>query len=822
MKRTFAILTSILVILVVDIARAEVKMPGDDALPEIDWSEPCWIGYDQFNPRDLPGATTPATEGLTLPFMQKYYIAARQKESDRNITWALLAAKSEVPPPPGYPETPEWIGWVPTFYLLDRPEARIDPTTRIYKKAMVVNSAKIVGDDRRFVDVVVPRLAPAESAACDEGLRLFSMYFIYDEIAFGAGESMKQYVLLGASPSFSENASAERVRETIVGWVPTDRICRWNTRHALDWNADSTLPDASPRRTVAGTVWQNTDAALRAGPIPTDDEPAADTTTDTGNEPAVEDVLFTEVFDRNGVSHSRPFEQLRFPIIENERSASGDETEKAGQRFGQDWRLYKVGVVGDFVDPEGQVIATRGRILAMQKKMATIEQLLQTTEVLFVIDDTGSMQQWFGTVADTIERIVEKLGDIDRNVRVAVAFYNDSETGVTTMPLVKLTTTVGWKLADKVRSHKSVRGGNPREPVFSGIQEAIRGASFSPFARKLVIVIGDDGDLARADDAEQTRERAVVGSLFPQMQSQIEFLAIQVYPQDQIDKLSAARAYATQMKAVASLAKEQGGEGLYDYVSSEDKDKVAALIIERYDRLNQQAEEDRQLLERLKRGQWGQTKIGPALERTLEIFGVDVDTLQEQNGVQLFQEGYVWAKDRDITTGIAADTTAPSPTRHVLLIDQQDLERMIDILADLADERDRLDGESTTLRDVLLTTLNVELGETQNESATWKDFLLKRFGLPIRSPLMSQDIASLKSTRFNVAMLAELDYYRQVLEDIRRERTYEYRQVTEQIAGSDVAVWRRNGLPQPRPREFSFPTNQGVMYYWIDWEKEWP
>jgi len=638
------------------------------------------------------------------------------------------------------------------------------------------------------------------------------MYFIYDEIAFGAGDSMQQYVLLGASPSFSEVASTERIRETIVGWVPADRICRWNTRHALDWNADSTLPDASPRRSVAGTVWLSTEAALKSGP-------AGD---DTSPELAVdENVLFTEVLDPKGVSHARPFEQLRFPIIES-NSMAKDATSSAGHRFGQDWRLYKVGVVGDFVDPTGQVIATRSRILAMQKKMATIEQLLQTTEVLFVIDDTGSMQQWFAAVADTLEQIVEKLGSQDRTVRVAVAFYNDSETGVTTMPLKRLTTTVGWQLADTVRSHKSVRGGNPREPVFSGIEEAIRGAGFSPFSRKLVIVIGDDGDRVDADDTEPEREREVVKRLLPKMQSQIEFLAIQVYPQEQIDKLSAARAFATQMKTVASLAKEQGGDGLYDYVSSDDRDKVGQLILERYDRLNSQAEEDRQLLEKLKRGQWGQTKIGPALKRTLEIFGVDIDTLQEENGVQLFQEGYVWAKDRDITTWIGGSTSAPSPTSHVLLIDQQDLERMIDILGDLADERSRLDGEGTTLRDVLLTTLNVELGESQNEDATWKDFLLKRFGLPIRSPLMSQDIETLKSTRFNVAMLAELDYYRQVLEDIRRERTYEYREVTEQIAGSDVTVWRRSGLPQPRPREFSFPTNRGVMYYWIDWKKEWP
>jgi|GEM_PF-4333832 len=142
MKIKLATFTALLLAFCVSDARAEVKMPGGGALPEVDWSEPCWIGYDRFNPRDLPGSTDSAIDGQSLPFMKKYYIAARQKEADRNITWALLAAKSEVPPPPGFPETPDWIGWVPTFYLLDRPEARIDPTTRIYKKAMVVNSAK--------------------------------------------------------------------------------------------------------------------------------------------------------------------------------------------------------------------------------------------------------------------------------------------------------------------------------------------------------------------------------------------------------------------------------------------------------------------------------------------------------------------------------------------------------------------------------------------------------------------------------------------------------------------------------------------------------
>ena len=89
---------------------------------------------------------------------------------------------------------------------------------------------------------------------------------------------------------------------------------------------------------------------------------------------------------------------------------------------------------------------------------------------------------------------------------------------------------VGADLAQELRGHKYVNGGGPREMVFAGLTQGVNGAGFSPFARKLVVHIGDMGDKSEPKDIKHARE---VASHFKKgTNSPVEFISIQVLNPD--------------------------------------------------------------------------------------------------------------------------------------------------------------------------------------------------------------------------------------------------------------------------------------------------
>jgi len=130
--------------------------------------------------------------------------------------------------------------------------------------------------------------------------------------------------------------------------------------------------------------------------------------------------------------------------------------------------------------------------------------------IAFVIDETLSMQPYFGGIADFIDENLD-LGQKDVNVKVAVSWYSDiqkrGDTPYDVHPLEPLNgpdmnearvQEVKRQIVDTVRGHKERiikgEGAQAQELVYPGLIAAIEKAGFEKGENAMVFVIGDAAD----------------------------------------------------------------------------------------------------------------------------------------------------------------------------------------------------------------------------------------------------------------------------------------------------------------------------------------
>jgi hypothetical protein len=191
-----------------------------------------------------------------------------------------------------------------------------------------------------------------------------------------------------------------------------------------------------------------------------------------------------------------------------------------------DNRLIHLGaIVGGPVDKD---------LLAQKDKQAKEKA---GVEVLFVIDDTRSMEKFFPEVADFIGANL-KGGDATA-LKVAVSWYNDREDDTKPIPLPYSVSPLQvvndpTPVVDAVRKHlsKTIKGdgAQQRELLCEGLLAAIEGADFTPGAHAMVFVIGDFGDRSE----EKTRLGLIdkIGAGMAARQLQAAFIQVGDVGQD--------------------------------------------------------------------------------------------------------------------------------------------------------------------------------------------------------------------------------------------------------------------------------------------------
>jgi hypothetical protein len=214
------------------------------------------------------------------------------------------------------------------------------------------------------------------------------------------------------------------------------------------------------------------------------------------------------VLGRAGAAGWRPVrrtDRMPFMELEFERLAGYPSTTPSSTPY--DGRLVRVGAIcGGPVDD-----AVLAKLQAEAERNAAVD-------MLFVVDETGSMKDYFGPVADFIRDVGKAAGDgLIRRPRIAVSYYSDGPPGVRTKcaPLQQASPAVVETLVKSVRTHEPTYPPGdyiePPERMLDGMRDAIRKADFTEGVTSIVAVIGDTGHEPKDDREKQKLFDEVAG-----------------------------------------------------------------------------------------------------------------------------------------------------------------------------------------------------------------------------------------------------------------------------------------------------------------------
>jgi len=113
-----------------------------------------------------------------------------------------------------------------------------------------------------------------------------------------------------------------------------------------------------------------------------------------------------------------------------------------------------------------------------------------TTEICILLDTTSSMDIWIGTVKEQLYRMVAALEGSAETLRVGAVIYRTSEGPEYVTRKLDLSED-RKPLLQFIKDAKAIGGGY--EAVSEGLEAAINGMSWTKGARKLIILVGDEG-----------------------------------------------------------------------------------------------------------------------------------------------------------------------------------------------------------------------------------------------------------------------------------------------------------------------------------------
>lgn len=241
-----------------------------------------------------------------------------------------------------------------------------------------------------------------------------------------------------------------------LGWLPQSQVYQWNHREAVEYNKD---PDevAWRREKKIPIRFYLTEEDVLAGKA------------------AIEEDLSIGAW-----AYYTP----RYPIVK----------EKGIIDIGG--RPYmKVGVIGDTVSASGRVTSAELEA-SIRQVLEEMDEQASRLDVVFVIDATGSMQQYFESIRDSVARIRESIEQNRASpIRYAVMYYRDYSEGSDKDSFIEhFEDFVDSRTFAGAFPHVSSSGGQDNPPPFYAIDSAVQSVKWRQGSMRVVILIGDMGN----------------------------------------------------------------------------------------------------------------------------------------------------------------------------------------------------------------------------------------------------------------------------------------------------------------------------------------
>ena len=760
----------------------------------------------------------PVTEGVQFE-SQKWWLVVRKVDRDKDLA----------------PE--DYLGWVEESVLIRGQSAMKDADTDIYRKAIIVTQIEgLKAGLPERVSAVPVSLSPRGKPDPKRALRLLNLLFVWADTQ--PNSLTRGEVLVGSVPIMQLSTDTH----VILGWVPKSRVCIWNTREAFEWNRESLLASAKPRRDKPARVFNKPEDAHRSW--------------------KGEDV--PSIFEEQIRKDTPPATQMRYLLLpwpaETEedrkrfRESGSLPLEGLKEKDGKASRsqLLHVGVYGGFRsnlpgdDPDKDVIDAE-KLEELKNKLRQLSEDTSTLELLFVVDATSNMLPNGKVVADMIVGLLgaEELKGVP--LRVAVSVYRDVDRAdtdpyrcVTTQPLKDLSPGLVKEIEKQLRSEDFYRdGGDAPEQVFRGLAKAIQDANFQSRTRKAVVLIGDMGNNRKWDSEKHpgVTEKQIAQLLNPKQGSPLLFFPVQVnIDPSKEDDLAAlekgerdsALAFRTQVETILEesrklreankLAKAVAGK----YLPAGKSLKVLRELLDRpVSDLKAQRDQINREIEDLRQGRFDAT-IGEQLEKLLREARIPIEDLRKLKGAQLFRTGYVWER---------TSNGAYQLSKRLLLSRGE----LADLQQGLVQLRSS-DPAASPVKAFLSLVTDLQGGDKTPDKkdapkrrlpANMREALFGKLkGLTFKSPLLNQALATFDRGQVDEEHLKELLLLAEKLDDLLQDRQYEPKQYKFKPDPTTGALWIREGDPVKltgrAQRWFYLGQDKTSRWYWLDYDKEFP
>jgi len=439
-------------------------------------------------------------------------------------------------------DAPEIKGWgnIQNFIILAH---AIKTKHSITHKAVIINKLKRIEGN---VNTVNPLNAPDDKAApTGKQLKILEFANIYQ---YYPSQGKPSYVLLGKKPFFYpfEDNSLGSVKNTILGWVPAERVFTWDTREAFQPNIDRAHPiyyfkNEDDIKSYYSSH-QNDDEFPNCKNVPT-----------CSKSKDSELLIISPDRDKNIDRSPWPPETFRYAIL---KSGKPDEP-------------FLIGVPGATTDAS--------RIIQHIEKESKVSEM---RDVVFLIDATMSMKPYL-TLAGKIAKDImkrfrqkkEKLKELGQ-LRFGAAIYRDyaDELPYQFEIVEDLTHQVGLMKKRLENIHVRRNHESPNDPayfpeaVFQGIMHCIKGMNWKQGSRKLIIHIGDAGNHNRGQDnfTEQNIAELLI-------ESDISYSALMIASEKGSQgRIEARKLFCKQSRTII----HETAQGWWDEVSGLEKDEV--------------------------------------------------------------------------------------------------------------------------------------------------------------------------------------------------------------------------------------------------------
>jgi len=658
----------------------------------------------------------------------------------------------------------EW-GWMQADDILDSSVCLRSENTKnpAFLKVLPKNNWRVnkaLGKDVSFFE------GPGEHYSKNGKISIFNIRYAFKRVK---GLDNKEYIFFGDKPTWEHESPSESLR----GWIKRDFCILWDNQVAVYYNKD-TLKQNKREPVPVFEKQKHLMKHLKNGSI--------------NNIIGKEERIFPEITP----------DTTRFPVIDHQNN------------------LMQIFWINDALNEKSNDVVKKHIIDKKRGNAYRTINKIEKMDILFLIDSTRSMKQYFKPVADGIAYYIKGLEPNERSrVRFAFGVYRDHDDYPQDFELLHTfnENNIGRKIQNA--SHQTFsKNKQYYEAVFSGIYKAVQSV-FPDYDKnssqktggltRAVVVIGDHGDRDRKD---VTHTKNNISKLLKDRG--VAFYAINVGGIEG-QSMHYNILFQNQMQSILDLIGQNGHTKIIKQTNedalTEIRNQIIIYLRETLDFSNQVANSVRQMLE-------GKPVSEIRKEKGLRVTNYMLDILRKdgwtENDIrladfsQLCLEGWVSKKDKHNVVQL----------KPFCLIRRFRLDALVGLLGVIIDGTQ---SKSRSIEKVIYSACEQATGDPMLEKENLGEYIERVFHIPFRE--LSKTLRKTPKDIQN-EFLINKTFRDDFLKNIKK--AYKLLHFVQERKIADIN-WDRSkkkwlNKTEPIEKEWFFFTSSGVEYCWLPFE----